>query len=132
MKHLANCAPTEFMAQCVKLRRPFQDWLEKTGIPEIRQRKPEGFDAMKPEEQASALMEQGAENIGDILAAAMEKDPHGTAEIMALCCFTEPEDVDKHPMPEYLDAIIEMFTNKAVRGFFMYFLKSKPRTSSKG
>ena len=51
MKNLANCTPTEFMKQCVKLRGPFMAWLDKTGISEIRKRKPEGYDSMSDEEK---------------------------------------------------------------------------------
>lgn len=132
MKNLANCAPTEFMKQCVKLRAPFAAWLENTGISEIRKRRPEGYDEMTDAEKAEAIRTQGAENMGDIIAAALEKDFDGTVEIMALCTFTDPKDIDAHPMSEYLDAIMEMFNSEAVRGFFMYYMKPKPTTSSKG
>lgn len=131
MKTLANCTPTEFLKQCVKLRAPFADWLEKTGIPEIRARRPKGFDDLPDEEKAEAIREQGNENMADIIAAALEKDFDGTINVMALCCFTDPKDIDAHPMTEYLDAILEMFNSDAVRGFFMYYLRPKKATSSK-
>lgn len=131
MKNLANCAPTEFMQQCVKLRGPFAAWLEKTGIAEIRARRPEGYDEMTDDQKIAAIREQGNENMTDILAAAMEKDFDGTVEVLALCCFTDPKEIDAHPMTEYLDAVLEMFNNDAVRGFFMYYLRPKKSTSSK-
>ena len=130
MKNLANCTPTEFMKQCVKLRGPFMAWLDKTGISEIRKRKPEGYDSMSDEEKSRAIVEQGNENMGEILAAALENDLDGTIEILELCTFTDKEDFDSHPMSEYLDAILEMFRNEAVRSFFMFYLKPKKQTSS--
>lgn len=131
MKNLANCTPTEFMRQSMKLRAPFAAWLKKTGIPEIRKRRPEGFDEMTDTEKAEALRAQSAENMTDIIAAALEKDYEGTVEVMALCCFVDPKDIDAHPMAEYLEAIMQMFSSEAVRGFFMYYLRPGQGTSSK-
>ena len=130
MKHLGNCKPREFMQQCVKLRGPFTAWLEKTGIPEIRARKPEGFDAMSDEEKAEAIRVQGSENMGEILAAALEKDFDGTVDVLALCCFTEPDKIDEHPMAEYLRAVLEMFNDEAVRAFFTLYLRPRREISS--
>ena len=42
MKHFANCTPDEFMAQIVKFRTPFVNWLETIGFAEIRARRPAG------------------------------------------------------------------------------------------
>lgn len=131
MKNLANCAPTEFLTQAFKLRGPFAKWLEETGIPEIRKRRPDGYDGMKAKEKSEAMAEQAKENMGDMLAAALEKDQQGTLEVMALSCFTDPKDVDAHPMTEYLDAILEMLGSEAVRNFFMLYLKPTDKPSSK-
>lgn len=127
MKTLANCTPKEFMTQSILIRKPLEKWFKETGIPEIRKRKPEGFDKMTLKEQEAAMVEQGEENLADMLAAAMEKDMDGTLEIMALLCFTDPKDVDKHPMSEYLVAIMDMIANEGVRSFFMLYLKSGRR-----
>ena len=59
MKHLANCGHRDFLRQAMKLRRPLKAWLERTGIPAIRARRPEGFDEMTEEQRAEALIEQG-------------------------------------------------------------------------
>ena len=53
-----------------------------------------------------------------MLDAILEKHPDETLELLALLCFVEPKDVDKHTMDEYLTAITEMITNSAVIGFF--------------
>ena len=131
MKNLANCTPTEFLTQTVKLRGPFQAWLERTGIPEIRKRRPEGYDKMTSAERDDALVEQANANMADILAAAIDKDPEGTLAVIALCNFTDPADIDAHPMAEYLASILEMLNNAAVRSFFMYTLRPTARPSSK-
>lgn len=131
MKTLVNCTPTEFLKQTARIRAPFMKWLEETGIPEIRARKPEGYDDMTLAQKREAMSEQASVNMGDMLNACMEKDPDGTLEIMALCCFTEPEDIDEHPMTDYLNAVLEMIGNEAVRSFFMLYLKQSPRNTSK-
>ena len=124
MKTLANCTPTEFLKQTVAIKAPLEKWLAETGIPEIRKRKPEGFDKMTAKQKEAAIAEQGQENLADMLAAAMERDPDGTLKVMGLCCFTEVEDIDSHPMAEYLAALLEMIGNEAVRSFFMLYLRS--------
>ena len=124
MKTLVNCTPKEFLKQTALLKEPLEKWFRETGIPEIRKHKPEGFDKMTSKQKEAALVEQGQINLGDMLAAALEKDEAGTLEIMALLCFTDPADVDSHPMVEYLRAILEMIGNEEVRTFFMLYLKS--------
>ena len=132
MKNLANCTPTEFLRQTVLLRPVMREWFDKTGFAEIRKRRPEGFDQMNKAERAEAISEQAAENMSDMLDAAMEKDPEGTLKVLALCCFVPPEEVDSHPMTEYLGAFFDMISNEAVRSFFMLFLSQKRGTSSRG
>lgn len=124
MKSLANCTPTEFLKQTVAIKKPLEKWLKDTGIPEIRKRKPAGFDKMTSKQKEAALVEQGQENLADMLAAAMEHDPESTLRVMGLCCFTDYEDIDSHPMAEYLETLLEMIGNEAVRSFFMLYLKS--------
>lgn len=122
MKHFANCNPDEFMTQVVKFRAPFVAWVEKIGIPEIRARRPEGYDDMTAEEKAKAINRMANENMGEILAAAMEKDMEGTRELMCLATFTEPKDFNKHTMVEYISAILAMLASEEVRGFFTFYL----------
>lgn len=130
MKNLANCTPTEFMKQTVKLRGVIKNWAENSGFAEIRKRKPEGYENMTGKEKTEAMNAQAMENISDMLYAAIEKDPEGTLKVMALCCFVEPEDVDSHPISEYLKGIMEMFNNEVVRSFFLLLLQSKNSRSS--
>ena len=131
MKNFANCSPEEFMAQAVKFRAPFIQWVEEIGIHEIRARRPEGFDEMKDKEKADAVSQMATENMGEILAIALEKNPELTKEVMRLATFTEPEDFNKHTMVEYIAAILEMIGSQEVRGFFTFYLTPKLKTSSK-
>ena len=124
MKNLANCTPTEFLKQSMIVKEPLERWFKETGIPEIRKRKPEGFDGMTREEQEAAILAQGEQNIADMLMSALEKDMDGTLEVMALLCFTDPKDVDTHPMGEYISAVLEMMADRGVRSFFTFFLKA--------
>lgn len=132
MKSFANCTPDEFMTQAVKFRAPFTEWCEKIGVKEIRARRPEGFEKLKGEERAEAINRIASENMGEILAAALEKDVEGTKEVMCLATFTEPEDFNAHPMVEYLEAILDMLNSKEVRGFFTFYLPQKLANSFKG
>lgn len=131
MKSFANCTPDEFMQQAVKFRAPFVEWCEKIGVKEIRARRPEGFEKLKDKEKAEALSRIATENMGEILAAAMEKDMEGTKEVMCLATFTEPEDFNQHAMVEYLEAILAMLNSQEVRGFFMFYLSPKLASSFK-
>ena len=131
MKHFANCTPDEFMAQIVKFRTPFVNWLETIGFAEIRARRPEGFDAMDDDQKAEALKEIAADNTADIIMSAMEKDPAGTRRVMALSCFTDERDFNTHTMVEYISAILAMFYSPEVRSFFTLFLGPTLRRSLK-
>lgn len=132
MKNLANCTPTEFLCQVMKLRTPFIQWMDKVGAAELRKRVPNGLDDMSDEEKLSALRNQGIANVGDILAAALEKDYNGTIEVMCISCFTDVEDVDSHPMVEYIDAIVEMMNSKEVRSFFTFYMHPTRKSFLKG
>lgn len=131
MKNFANCNPTEFMQQAVKLRGPFMEWIDKVGVKEIRARRPKGFDKLNDKEKAEAASRLGIENMGEILAVSLEKEPELTKQVMCLCTFTEREDFDNHMMVDYLTAITEMLASQQVRSFFMFFLAQKMKNTSK-
>lgn len=118
MKHLANCDHRDFLRQAMKLRRPLKAWLERTGIPAIRARRPEGFEEMTEEQRAEALIEQGRKNVPDIIEAALEKDFDRSVEVLCLATFTEPEDFDDYTLTEYIQAVNEMMASAEVRNFF--------------
>ena len=124
-----NCSPKEFIAQAVKFRKPFADWVEKAGFAEIQKRKPEGLEMMTGEEKAKAIKEQNLVNMGDMIEAALEKDPEGTLTVLALCCFTEPDEM-KGSIKDYLNAFFEMLTDETMRSFFQCYAKPKTRSSS--
>ena len=131
MKNLANCSPREFFAQAVKVREPLMAWMDEIGFREIKKRRPEGYDDMKPEEKVDAMAAQAAENMAEILSSAMQIAPDKTLEVMALSCFTEPSEVETHTMPEYLRCIREMLESREVRDFFSLYLRQTGESSSK-
>lgn len=120
------------MSQAVKIRTPFAEWIKEIGIPEIRTRLPEGFDEMSPEEQVKAANKQANENLGEIIAAALEKKPEETKDLICLATFTNVKDFNKHKMVEYLSALLEMMASEEVRDFFTFFLAPVLKTSSEG
>lgn len=129
MKTLVNCTPTEFFVQTNKIRKSAEKWLKDTNILEIRKRAPQGDfvasqgaseDEIKAsiEERKAAWAEQAKKNLFDMLGAICEDYPQETIELMALVCFIDPKDADKHTMSEYLQCINEIIMDDAVMGFF--------------
>lgn len=128
MKNLANCKPSEFLAQTNKIRKSVAKWLSDTDIANIRKVQPElrsvPISASVEEradiirENAERVKEQAKKNLNLILEQVMEKHPDETLELLALLCFVEPKDVDKHPVSEYLTSLTELINDKAVIGFF--------------
>ena len=110
------------MTQAVKFRSPFVEWIESVGVHAIRARRPAGFEKMSQQEQADALSKIAKENMGEIIAVAMEKNMELTKSVMCLATFTEPKDFNKHTMVEYLTAIMEMLKSEEVRDFFTFYL----------
>ncbi|MBR2572042.1 MAG: hypothetical protein IKE30_07925 [Clostridia bacterium] len=129
MKTFLNCTPNEFIAQAVKLRAPFAAWIEKTGMSEIFRRVPEGIGAMDGEEKSAALRRQNDLNLADAIAAALEKDPQGTLEVLSVCCFAEASP--DRPMRDYLEAFFEMLKDETIRSFFLLYTRSAAGSSSK-
>lgn len=123
MKNLANCTPREFLKQVMKLKKPLMQWYNDVGVAEIRKRMPDGFESMSDKEKMKALEHQSIDNMGDILASAIEKNFDSTIEVMCLCCFVDPKDVDTHPMHEYLESIMEIMNSEDVRNFFMFYMR---------
>lgn len=128
MKNLAKCTPTEFIAQTVKIKDAVKNWLDVTKILEIRQHKPTyqmcAKDApaeVKAEvikENARLQKEQTRKNLSDILDSMLVGHPKETLEVLALCCFVEPADIDKHPIDEYMDCVMDILESKSVMRFF--------------
>lgn len=133
MKNLANCTPREFLRQTNKIRKSVAKWLTVTDVMNIRRRKPEGMpevqegmtqdevDAVR-EKQRHMLAEQAQQNLWAMLDEMLDKHPDETLEVLALCCFVEPEDVDNHPLSEYLHSINELLANSDVRDFFTFLV----------
>lgn len=128
MKNLATCKPSEFLIQTNKIRKSVEKWLDATDIMNIRKRIPQyevvGLTAT-PEEKAEInarnevrKQQQIKKNLSDMFDSILERHPQETLEVMALCCFVEPENVDDHPMSEYLQAVNDLIGNAEVLNFF--------------
>lgn len=128
MKNLAQCKPSEFLVQTNKIRKAVEKWITLTDLHNIRKTLPTPEPVAKDataEEKAEAikrnkqrLEEQARKNLSRFLDAALEEHPAETLEILALCCFVEPEHVDDYPISEYLKAINAIINDEAVIGFF--------------
>lgn len=128
MKTLANCTPREFLKQTNRIRISAEKWLTATKILEIRKRMPElpaptetkDKEELRKaiEERKEAFAKQTRENLFAMLEAMLETNADETLELLALCCFIEPEDVDNHTMSEYLVSIGELLNDAGVVSFF--------------
>lgn len=132
MKTLANCTPREFFKQTNRIRICAEEWLTATKILEIRRRMPE-VEVQKPETseeltktieaRKQAFADQIRENTFAMLEAMLDTNADKTMELLALVCFIEPEDLDKHTMSEYLSCIGEMISDAGVLSFFGSLVK---------
>lgn len=139
MKNIANCTPLEFLKQTNRIKKSVEKWLTLTDIMNIRKRMPvfelapqtatDEEKRMIFEKNRQKRMEQAKANLSAILDAVLEDHPNETLEILALCCFIEPEEANEHSVEEYLNAFSELIGNKAVLNFFTS-LASLARTST--
>lgn len=129
MKNLANCTPREFLAQTSKIKRSVEKWLKVTDIMAIRKRVPANLPEINKSapvaeqgdvlaKRAEMLREQAYKNVSVILDAMLEEHPEETLEVLAYCCFVDPEKVDDYPMGHYLTAVTEMLSDESVTAFF--------------
>lgn len=131
MKNLANCKPTEFLKQTVKIKKAVTNWVKAVDLINIRKRVPDDLpnidESMSDEEKASVFLKRkdmirksAMENLSDIFDKAMEEHPEETLTVLALCCFVEPEDIDNHPVSFYIKAFYEMASDEDVVSFFTF------------
>ena len=128
MKNLANCKPSEFLKQTLRIKRLVEKWLTSEDIKEIRKRLPEKekiLQTMTKEEQGEIMIrnqkaqqEQMMKNFMDILDIMLDKKFDETLAVIALCCFVEPENVDDYPLEDYLGSIADLLENPNVLRFF--------------
>lgn len=134
MKNLANCKPSEFLSQTNKIRKSVEKWLKLTDIINIRKRMPVGMpeitaDLSSDELEAvnkkrrQMMMEKAKENLSSILDACLDDYPAETLEILALCCFVNPEDVDNYEMKDFLNAALDMIEDETVIRFFTLLMR---------
>lgn len=133
MKTLANCEPLEFFAQTAKIKRSVEKWLTDTDIMKIRARRPkyEVVEKGATAEERKAVIERNAEkeraqaaaNLSAMFDAVFEDHPSETLEVIALCCFIDPADANKHSTKEYLRAANELMNDKDVLDFFTSLMR---------
>lgn len=130
MKNLANCKPSEFLKQVNRIRKSAKHWLKVTDVMEIRKRMPKGMPELSADlsqdetdaviaKREEMMAAQIGENLDAILDALLEEHPDETLELLALCCFVEPNDIDSYTVSQLLESVNELVQDKAVRDFFM-------------
>ena len=138
LKTLATCKPIEFMKQTVKIKKAVSEWLTITDIKSIVKKvAPQELipaDATDVEKMAivSANMakrrEQLVKNISEAFDVVMEEYPEETLEILALCCFIEPEKANEVKVSDYLKAFNGLITDKDTIDFFISLAQLGNRT----
>jgi hypothetical protein len=53
-----------------------------------------------------------------MLDSILEKHPKETLELLALISFVEPNDVNSHPITDYLTNVTEVMNDESVLSFF--------------
>lgn len=130
LKTLASCKPSEFLKQTNRIRKAAEKWLNVTDImhirednkPKLKMALPDSSDVEKQrieDENQKIIKEQAKANFSKILDVIMDEHPDETLELLALCCFVEPENVDDYPVSMYLEAFGELINDEAVLNFFM-------------
>lgn len=130
MNNLANCKPSEFIAQTVKIKKIVSKWLYEidwNGIKNEPLELKEAPETASAEERAAVYKEnakivkdKSMERMSKLFDNAFEKYPDDTLAVLALCCFIEPQDVDKYSMSEYLGCITDLVSSKEVTNFFAF------------
>ena len=128
MKNLATCKPSEFVAQTAKIKEAVANWMDAIDLMKIRATQPQ-YEVLPidstPEQRAEIIKKnaeiqkkQTMENLSKILDKMLIEHPKETLDVLALCCFVEPEHVDDYTIDEYMNCIMEMMQNKSVMNFF--------------
>ena len=128
MKNLANCKPTEFLKQTYRIKKSVEKWLTDTDILNIRKNLPTLKTLTKDmteeerkeafEENKRRSQEQLRKNFSEMLDQVMDAHADETLELLALCCFVEPDEVDNYSVDYYLSNLVEILNNGSVIGFF--------------
>ena len=128
MKNLATCKPTEFVAQTAKIKEAVSTWMDAIDLMKIRATQPnyETIPNDSTPEQRAEVIKRNAEiqrkqtmaNLNKILDKMLVEHPKETLDVLALCCFVEPEHVDDYTIDEYMQCIMDMMQNKSVINFF--------------
>jgi len=129
LKTLVTCKPSEFLRQTNRIKKAVEKWLKDTDVMNIRKRLPSlevvALNATDEERREIAARnkklseEQAKKNLSAILDAILEEHPQETLELLGLCCFVEPSEVDNYKVTDYLNAFNSIINDKAVIDFFI-------------
>lgn len=130
MKNLATCKPTEFLRQTNRIRKYVAQWLDMTGILDIRKDMPEVDKNASEEEKVKAIREQARKNISRMFDAILDDHPTETMTLLGLLCFVEPDDIDNYPVKDYLAAFTDILNSDEVIDFFTALLGTVSKLGS--
>lgn len=123
MKTLANCSLVEFLRQTNKIRNSAADFMEESGVLEIRKRKPEFSGKETDEEKKEKRNKQVRKNLSDMVDSLMDTNAEKTAELLGMLCFMEPEEVASAKGIDFVTPAIELLNSKPVIDFLILLAK---------
>lgn len=124
MKTLANCTPVEFLRQTNKIRRECSGLLKKSGVLEIRKRRPELTGDETEEELKEKNLAQAKENLDAMLDALLDTDAESTAHLLRLMCIFEPGEEEELTGMDLIQVGLEVLSSKTAVNFFSFLMKS--------
>lgn len=122
-KTLATCDLPDFLRQSIRMKDAITAWSEQTGFMDIIRKQADLTGEETEDERKKIVHEQFTKNLSEALTVAMGENAELTSEIMALCCFVEPEDIPKYRAIDFMVSFMECISNKDVRDFFISLSK---------
>ena len=128
LKTLVTCNPREFLMQTNRIKDSLEKWLTLTDVMNIRKRA--AALEMVPQdgtmEERAAVFErnkkastdQAMRNLSAMWDAISKEHPDETLELMALCCFIEPVEIENYQMRDVFIAFNSLIKDRAMIDFF--------------
>lgn len=122
MKTIASLKGPEFLRACNRTRHAVSDFIEETGVMELRKIMPKIPENATADEKAKLFEEQGKKNINAILDRLLEEYPDATYKV--LCTLAIPEDGEELDGFDLLGAALELVGSDKTLDFFGRLVKS--------
>lgn len=110
------------MRQTYRIATLVKELNKETQFLEIRKRRP-NVEGLSEKEKKEALLKQGTENLWAMYEKLSTDAPEKTTELIGLCCFIEPDEIESHTGIELATSAMELFRSKEVLDFFQSLVR---------